>query len=133
MKSNYILVISLVILFVIGGFTIFGIHTTSYNSTDFGSSFKIIKANMESPSLIIDVNSTTTLVNKANQLNITTLYDTSRGFVVLDTVNSIAYLLSSTTTWYGMDAMLGGAFLIGCGIIITVGLVVALYRYGDDD
>lgn len=66
--------------------------------------YTLVKAKMESPAVTISLTTKAELITQATTLNTTTIYDTSNGFVVLDTTQNIGYELNLILqhTWFGL-------------------------------
>lgn len=119
MKERYIYLIIIINMCVVCTVAINGLHTDNVAEKYFRY-FNVIEARMESPSLIIEVDSHTDLTRKMIELNTTTIYDTNQGLAVLDTQNNIAYLLRSQPNWYGVHPIFGLGF-----VVIWVCLLIA--------
>ena len=132
MRDIHILIISVSFIVIFGAFIITGFETPKADSSLF-SNYTVTKAQMESPSLIIQVDSPTQLVQKAYELKATIIYDTNKGYAVLDPVNSIAYVLSYDVQWFGLNPLSGIGIMFTALIIDMVGLMVALNRNNKDE
>jgi hypothetical protein len=72
---------------------------------DFTSQYHFVKATSNSPIIEINFNSTQELMQEAQKLNTTTIYDTNQGLMVIDTTTGIGYVYSVPQTWFGFPAM----------------------------
>jgi hypothetical protein len=119
MKNTTVLIISILALLSLFVFTVYGLGTKPVNTEAFVG-FNITKATMDSPALIIDVENEGALVAKAVSLNATTIYDTDKGYAVIDNCSDIGYLLRINQTLYGVDESVGLFFVAMCAVVIVV-------------
>jgi hypothetical protein len=127
MREVYILIISISIMVVLGGIVVSGFDINKGDASVF-TNFKVVKAHMDSPSMLVEVGSTNTLIQKAAFLNTTTIYDTNQGYVVLDTTSNIGYIFYSNTVWFGLNPLLGIVTMFTALVIDILGMMIALNR-----
>ena len=102
--------------------------TDDIRSTLLDQGFNLVEARTESPAVKVDLNKTESLIEYANKLNITTIYDTNEGFLVLDAQNDVGYFyyVVPFPTWCGLHfawffVVLLLSFGVWTGIIMKYG------------
>jgi hypothetical protein len=97
------------------------------------TNYQLIKAHTESPAIQIYVDTPSALIEKAQLINTTVIYDTNKGFVVYDSAQNIGYYYTTHALWFNIPfettvilTVLGISLL---PIIITSILIV---KYGED-
>jgi hypothetical protein len=82
--------------------------------------YNIVKAIVDSPAIKVTVTSTTSLIDYAKNAHVNTIYDTPKGFVVIDVMTDVGYFYDTvpTSTWYGLAWPIGFAVFIIAGITL---------------
>lgn len=128
MKIKHPFIVLITGLLIIAAFSYLGVFTCQpYNPTDDVRTtlqiegYNLIKARTDSPAVKVDLNATIPLMEYANKLNTTTIYDTNEGFLVLDAQNDVGYFYDTTPypTWYGLPFPLFFVALLGSMAVWT--------------
>lgn len=83
--------------------------------------YTVIVATTDSPAIEVNLKSQIELTQNAKAINSTTIYDTNRGFVVIDAIKDVGYFYNTTPelTWYGFHP----AFLV---VFLAVTIIILL-------
>lgn len=89
------------------------------------NNFQVITASIHSPAIEVTVDSTQNLIYTAQRLNVTVIYDTNQGFVVLDTTTNVGYIFDpQILSWLIVLGVFGA--LSGIAILAAI-----IFKYGD--
>ena len=79
-----------------------GIFVNATPQPTFPNGYVIVKAHSDSPIITINKDSVSALIAQAQTLNTTTIYDTNKGYMVIDFATSIGYVYQVLPTWFGL-------------------------------